>query len=85
MCYNHLQYDESRTSATVTARCRQHSSIVDIQYNWNGEGYQSSDSYDVDSSFADTLTLDVKVNDGTTDYSITLEPLNFIWQGNTIE
>ncbi len=39
MCYNHILYDNAvRASGMVTARCRTHSSITSIQYNWNGEG-----------------------------------------------
>ncbi len=38
MCYNHIKYDESRSSATVTARCRTHNSVQSVSYNWNGEG-----------------------------------------------
>lgn len=80
MCYNHIKYDDAaRTSATVTARCRQHSSITDLTYNWNGEDFSASDSYSVDSSFDSTLTLQVKANDGSTDYTITLEPVSFVW------
>lgn len=86
MCYNHIQYDDdSRTSATVTARCRQHSSITDLTYNWNAEDFSSSDSYQVDSSFSEPLTLVVKANDGSTDYTITLEPVSFVWQAGAIE
>jgi len=80
MCYNHIQYtDASRQSATVTARCRQHNSVTSLEYNWNGEGFQGDDTYTIDSSFADALSLTVKANDGTTDYTITLEPVNFMW------
>ena len=80
MCYNHIKYDdESKTSATVTARCRQHSSITDLSFDWNNEGFSGKDTYSVDSSFDSSLTLQVKANDGSTDYTITLEPVDFIW------
>ena len=59
--------------------------MQDIQYNWNGEGFQASDSYAADAALGDSaLSLSVKVNDGTTDYTIDLEPVNFIWQGASI-
>ena len=79
MCYNHIQYDDTRTNATVTARCRQHSSITELTYNWNDEGFAAADSYSVDGQMNTPLTLQVKANDGTTDYTITLEPVSFIW------
>jgi len=69
----------------VTARCRSHKSITSVEYNWNGEGYQSEATYAVDSSFADKLTLQVKANDGSNDFVITLEPANFIFQANKVE
>jgi len=68
----------------VTARCRKHKSVTSLQYNWNGEGFNSKDSYSVGSSFSNALTLYFKANDGTNDYTITLEPVNFIWQGAEI-
>lgn len=80
MCYNHIQYDSDRTSATVTARCRQHSSIKSIQFNWNGEGMQDSNTYKADGSLGDApLTLEVSVNDGSDTFTITPEAVNFIW------
>jgi len=79
MCYNHIQYDAGRTSATVTARCRQHDSVQSLQYNWNGEGLQDSAEYKVDSSFGDALSLEVAANDGSQTYTISLEAVNFIW------
>jgi hypothetical protein len=39
VCYNNIVYSHDRLSATVEARCRQHSSIVDVKYNWNNEGF----------------------------------------------
>ena len=80
MCYNHIKYnDSSLTSATVTARCRSHSSIGDLSYNWNNEGYSGNDSYSSDKSFDGALTLQVKGNDGSKDFTISLEPVDFAW------
>ena len=84
MCYNHIKYNESKTSATVTAKCRSHNSVSSVSYNWNGEGMQESESYEVDSSFADALSLEVTADDGSNTYSINLEPVNFVWQGAEI-
>ena len=69
----------------MTARCRKHSSITELTYNWNGEDFAAADSYSVDSGMDSPLTLQVKANDGTTDYTITLEPVSFIWQAGKIE
>mgnify|MGYP000123771809 CR=1 FL=1 len=79
MCYNHIQYTEDRQSATVTARCRQHDSVSSLEYNWNDEGFQGENTRTVDSSFSDALSLSVKASDGSTDFTIDLEPLNFVW------
>ena len=56
-----------------------------MQYNWNGEGLQDSDTYQVDSSFGDDpLSLVVSAQDGNSSYEIELEAVNFIWQGASI-
>ena len=67
--------------ATVTARCRKHSSITSLQYNWNGQGYGDSNVYSVraTSDIKESLTLTVKANDGTNDYTVSFEPVNFTW------
>ena len=80
MCYNNITYDSSRTSATVEAVCRQHSSVYKLEYNWNAEGFLCENTYDVDSSFAGKLSLIVRATDSDgTEYTITMEPLNFIF------
>jgi len=35
MCYSNIVYNAARTSATVEMRCRQHSSITKVEYNFN--------------------------------------------------
>lgn len=86
MCYNHIQYTSNRSSATVEAICRQHSSVKSLSYNWNNQGFVSSNTFAAGSSLGtNALTLVVKAtdNDGH-DYTITLEPINFIWQAATV-
>lgn len=86
MCYNHIQYTSDRSSATVEARCRQHSSVKNLSYNWNNEGFVSSSTYSAGNALgANALSLVVKAtdNDGV-EYTITMEPLNFIWQAATV-
>lgn len=86
MCYNNIQYTNDRKSATVEARCRKHSSVQNLSYNWNNEGYTSSSTFSAGSNIGtNALSLIVKAtdNDGE-EYTITMEPLNFIWQGATI-
>jgi hypothetical protein len=51
MCFNKVTYSSDRQSATVTAQCRQHDSITQLQYNWNGQGFQSSNTFKADKSF----------------------------------
>ena len=65
----------------MTARCRKHSSITKLQYNWNGEGYSDSNTYTVKatSGIAEANTLTVKASDGTNDFTVTMEPFNFTW------
>jgi hypothetical protein len=58
MCFNKVTYSSDRQSATVTAQCRQHDSVTGLQYNWNGQGFQSSNTFKADKSFnATELTL----------------------------
>jgi len=86
MCYNNIQYSTDRTSATVEARCRIHNFIQKVYYNWNNEGFVSSNTYHAGSGLGtNALSLEVKAtdNDGV-DYMITMEPLHFIWQAATI-
>lgn len=35
MCYSSIKYAAGRGSADVTIKCRQHSSITKVQYNFN--------------------------------------------------
>jgi hypothetical protein len=35
MCYNQIVYSKDKSSATVSAKCRQHDSITKLEYNWN--------------------------------------------------
>ena len=79
-CYNNIIYNSSRTSADVEARCRTHSSITSLEYNWNGEGFTDSNLRHLDSSFIDALSLTVRANDGNGNhYTIDLESPNFMW------
>jgi len=80
VCYNNITYSSDRTSATVEARCRQHSSVVDVKYNWNNEGFQSNKTYQVGSSFASALTLVVKAVDASgSEFTISPEAPHFLW------
>ena len=55
-------------------------------YNFNGEGFQSNDSYKVGSDFSDALSLVVKAVDGDgKEFTITQEPVNFLWQANKVD
>jgi len=73
MCYNHIQYAADRNTATVEARCRQHSSVTGLTYNWNGEGFNSSSTYKASSALgANALSLVVKATDSNgAEYTIT--------------
>ena len=39
MCYSAILYFNDRKSATVEIRCRQHSSIVKVEYNFDDAGF----------------------------------------------
>ena len=81
MCFNKVTYSDDKQSATVEAKCRQHDSVKELQYNFNGEGFQSDATYKADSSFLEDLTLVVKaVGSNGKEHSITVEPTNFVWQ-----
>jgi hypothetical protein len=50
-CYAAILYSGDKKSANVEVRCRQHSSITAVKYNFNGQGFQDSNTYKVDSNF----------------------------------
>jgi alpha-amylase len=85
MCYNNIVYNNGLTSATVEVRCRQHSSINKVQYNFNKQGFQDLSKFTADKSFSSTLPVTVRGYDihGLT-WDITLEPLNFVWQAANV-
>ena len=85
MCYNNITYSEDRQRATVEAVCRQHSSVTKLEYNWNNQGYTDMNTYMASGEDVDAVPLTVKATDGdANEYTITMEPVNFIWQGATI-
>ena len=45
MCYNNIVYNSGRTQATVEVRCRQHSSVNKVQYNFNNQGFGDSNKF----------------------------------------
>ena len=45
MCFNKVTYAGDRQSAKVEATCRQHKSITEVQYNWNGQGFSGESSF----------------------------------------
>lgn len=57
MCYSAIKYASDRKSAEVEIRCRQHSSIKSLSYNFDNKGYQSSKTFKVDSSFSNVLPV----------------------------
>jgi hypothetical protein len=80
MCYMDIVYSTDRKSANVTAKCRKHDSIVKMEYNWNNEGLQSSDTYAATGSLTDALSLVVKATDGDgKEFSITMEAVHLLW------
>lgn len=85
MCFNKITYSDDLKSATVEAKCRQASQVSSLQYNFNDEGFQSDNTYKTDSGNSDTLTLTVKaITEDNEDYTITMDPLNFVWQANPV-
>ncbi len=57
MCYNNIKYNSGRTQATVEVRCRQHSSITKVEYNFNNAGWVSGNTFSVDTSFSTNLPI----------------------------
>lgn len=85
VCFNKIVYNSSHTSAEVEAVCRQHSSITKMEYNWNNEGYSSSNKYAAGNALAGALSLTVRATDGDgTEFTISPEAPNFMWQNPTI-
>ena len=64
MCYNQAVYTPDRKSAELHAKCRQHDSIVKMQYKWGDADFSDSASFKADSSLTDALSLTVKATDG---------------------
>ena len=80
MCYNHVVYDADRTSASVETLCRQHASITDVTYSYDGQDFAAANTFHADTSLHGDLTTVVKGKDkDMNEYKITLEPTNFIW------
>jgi hypothetical protein len=78
-------YSPNRDSATLHAKCRKHDSIVKMEYQWGSGDFTESDSFKADTSLGDAVTLTVKATDGDgKEWKITMEPYNFVWQGETI-
>ena len=84
-CYNNIVYAADRQSAQVEARCRKHESITEVTYNWNDEGFVASNTYAATSKLTEALSLTVKAKDDKgTEFTITLEAPNFIFQNPEI-
>lgn len=84
MCYMQTVYSEDRSSATVTAKCRQHDSVTKVEFNWDGRGFSDDSSMEVSASTFDASKGDLNLTVRATDdkgkqYEITVAPSNFIW------
>ena len=63
MCYPKIQYQSGLQAADVEIYCKKHSSIVDVKYNINSQGFQSDNKISLDSSFMDALSMEIKAHD----------------------
>jgi hypothetical protein len=82
MCYNNIVYTKDRKSATVTAKCRKHDSITTLEYNWNDQGFDTKDSFEIQKYYSNDkpVSLVVKAIDGDkNEFTITMDPTNFLW------
>jgi len=69
----------------VEVRCRQHSTITKVQYNFNNQGFVDNNKFTVDKSFSNVLPVVVRGTDKFSNtWDITLEPLNFVWQAANV-
>ncbi len=60
MCYPDITYTSSaHTAANVDVKCKQHSSITKVEYNFNNKGWQENSKISVDSSSLPTSTLPI--------------------------
>ena len=85
MCFNNVVYAADRKTAVVTATCRKHSTIANLEYQWNGGAFTADKTFKADSSLSSTLTLTVRATDANgKQYSITVEPSNFVWQNQAV-
>jgi alpha-amylase len=83
MCYSDIKYRNSLSSAEISVKCMQHSSVGGLNYNFNNEGVQGSNTYRVDKAF--TTPLSIVVSDsGDASSFITLDPADFLWNAASL-
>ncbi|RLN61624.1 hypothetical protein BBJ28_00013938 [Nothophytophthora sp. Chile5] len=81
--YAHVVYGSDRTSATVSVRTFLRVSSATCSYTFNDDVTFSPD-YNVTSSFTDSLNIVVECSESSDIWTLELDPVNFVWQGNTV-
>lgn len=77
--YADIQYNAVRTNAVVVVNAASRTK-ESLTYNFGGNS-QTSNTFQVSSSFAGALAITVTSASGKT---LVLDPLNFIWQNNPL-
>ena len=63
MCYNQAVYSPNRKTATIEAKCREHESIIKMEYKWGDADFSVESSFEATSALEDALTLVVRATD----------------------
>lgn len=77
--YADIQYNSARTSAAVVVNAASRTGEA-LTYNFGGNS-QTSNTFQVSSSFTSSLAITITSASGKT---LVLDPLNFIWQNNAL-
>jgi alpha-amylase len=78
--YADIQYNSGRTAAAVVINAASRTGET-ISYSFNGGAATASNVYQVNSGFADALSITISSSSGKT---LTLDPINFIWQNTAL-
>ncbi|DBA03479.1 TPA: hypothetical protein N0F65_002887 [Lagenidium giganteum] len=84
--YAHVVYNSDRTSATVTVRTklRVDPSSVNCKYSFNN-AVSTSNEFKATKDTHDELLITVECSAGSDNWTLGLDPVNFVWQANKVD
>jgi alpha-amylase len=78
--YADIQYNSARNAAVVVINAASRTGET-LTYSFNGAGATSGNTFQVTSSFSTSLQMKIITSGGK---SLTLDPINFIWQNTAL-